>query len=332
MSITVGEYGKQWLETHPREKASTQASYAGTVAWINRDYGPIWGFDGTPGRSGWGIKTAYLTAVCGNRRWARAFAQAYPSRVGCVSAMFTDAMNDGLISSNPFHKLGLKRKRGRKDILPMNHAEISELLVNPRFTKGLSLHEQRVWVALLAMLAYTGIRPSEAFGLKWRDVDIYKNEVTIRRAYVDGHIGPPKNGQVRTVVLPKLASRHLRGVPLRDDNEWVFPTPTWKPYTKANAHPVWDKIRRRHVKKRRASDAERQDALAEARGKPLPDLYELRHYCATYLLDQGVSPEDVAHQLGHTDGGRLVISTYGHPNEQKIRDRIRQGFDNGDDD
>jgi hypothetical protein len=35
------------------------------------------------------------------------------------------------------------------------------------------------------------------------------------------------------------------------------------------------------------------------------DFYELRHFCATHLLELGVSHADVAVQLGHTDGGAL---------------------------
>jgi len=50
--------------------------------------------------------------------------------------------------------------------------------------------------------------------------------------------------------------------------------------------------------------------------------YELRHYCATRLLELGLSPADVAVQLGHTDGGALVMSTYGHPSENAARARI----------
>jgi integrase len=36
------------------------------------------------------------------------------------------------------------------------------------------------------------------------------------------------------------------------------------------------------------------------------DFYELRHFCATRLLELGVSHADVAIQLGHTYGGALV--------------------------
>jgi integrase len=38
-------------------------------------------------------------------------------------------------------------------------------------------------------------------------------------------------------------------------------------------------------------------------GRPTIALHELRHLCATYLLELGLAPADVAVQLGHTDGG-----------------------------
>jgi hypothetical protein len=40
------------------------------------------------------------------------------------------------------------------------------------------------------------------------------------------------------------------------------------------------------------------------------------------LIELGLSPADVAVQLGHTDGGALVMSTYSHPSERQARQRI----------
>jgi integrase len=59
-----------------------------------------------------------------------------------------------------------------------------------------------------------------------------------------------------------------------------------------------------------------------AAGRPDMDFYELRHYCATRLLEAGMSAEDVAVQLGHTDGGVLVRRVYGHPNDVAARERL----------
>jgi integrase len=55
------------------------------------------------------------------------------------------------------------------------------------------------------------------------------------------------------------------------------------------------------------------------------DLYELRHFCAAWLFnDHQLPAQDVAQQLGHTDGGALVQRLYGHPSETLARERIRR--------
>jgi integrase len=44
-------------------------------------------------------------------------------------------------------------------------------------------------------------------------------------------------------------------------------------------------------------------AVRAAFGRPELTPYELRHACATLLLERGLTPEDVAAHLGHKDGG-----------------------------
>jgi hypothetical protein len=47
------------------------------------------------------------------------------------------------------------------------------------------------------------------------------------------------------------------------------------------------------------------------------------------LLERGVTPWDVAIQLGHTDGGQLVMERCGHPTEAGARSRLLAAW--GDD-
>jgi integrase len=58
------------------------------------------------------------------------------------------------------------------------------------------------------------------------------------------------------------------------------------------------------------------------------DAYELRHFCGSHLADLGVSAQDIAHQLGHTDGGRKAQEVYIHTYEDRARDRLRRAFEN----
>jgi integrase len=61
-------------------------------------------------------------------------------------------------------------------------------------------------------------------------------------------------------------------------------------------------------------------------GRPKMEFYELRHICAAHLLELGVSPSDVAVQLGHRDGGVLFMSTYGHPAEDSAREYLKRAY------
>jgi integrase len=36
------------------------------------------------------------------------------------------------------------------------------------------------------------------------------------------------------------------------------------------------------------------------------DPYHLRHFCGSHLADLGCTAQDIAEQLGHTDGGALA--------------------------
>jgi len=134
------------------------------------------------------------------------------------------------------------------------------------------------------------------------------DEVTIRQN-LDGtnQLKAPKNGRVRTVILPPPARDALRDVPSRLDVPWLFTTPRGLRLSKSTLHYYWRPVRARF-------------------GRNDMDFYELRHFCATHLLELGVAHADVAVQLGHTDGGALVMSTYGHPSEDAARSRLKRAF------
>jgi integrase len=88
---------------------------------------------------------------------------------------------------------------------------------------------------------------------------------------------------------------------------WLVVTKRGRRFSKSSLHYYWNPVR-------------------AAFGRPGMDFYELRHFCATHLLELGVSHADVAIQLGHTDGGALVMSTYGHPSEDLARERLKRAY------
>jgi len=150
---------------------------------------------------------------------------------------------------------------------------------------------------LVSVLAYAGLRPGEALGLRWRD--IRERTILVQRSISLGEEADTKTRQHRTVrLLAPLAAdlltwRMAAGRP--EDNELVFPGREGQPWTQA-AYQSW---------RRRAFHRATQAAgLAHARP------YDLRHSFVSLLLHEGRSVICVARQLGHD--ARLTLTRYGH--------------------
>jgi integrase len=108
--------------------------------------------------------------------------------------------------------------------------------------------------------------------------------------------------------VPPGALDAIRQVPPVLHDDYLFHTPRGKRLP--TLHDLWRPV---------------AAAWLVASGRDI-DLYDLRHAAATLYLERGLTPADVAVQLGHTDGGRLVQTLSGHPSEDRARDRLRLAF------
>lgn len=284
---TVAGFVERWLRDFKRPRASTNRTNRYAVERFNSEFG-----------------RRRLAAI--DRLEARAWAQKHRSAARAVRAMYADAIDAGLVRENPFANLRLEQSRGRRDLTVLTAVEVEELA-----DTALEVHGEEYGAEFRAQVlfaAYVGLRPAELFVLERADLDFEGHEVRIRQSLGStGEITLPKNGKPRTVVLPPPAADAVRSFPRRVDHPWLFASKTGKRLTKTSHAYLWREVR---------SSAARRTM----------DFYELRHFCATYLLEQGLSPADVAVQLGHTDGGRLVMELYGHPSEALARERIKQAF------
>lgn len=283
---TCAQFAERWLDDFPRARASTRRTYEYDLKPFVTEFGPL-----------------RLGEV--GRRRARDWAKRNQSALATVRTMFNDALDEDpeVMSSNPFARLGLEQSRGRKDLEVLSSAELDELA-----SAALRVHGSYgpTFRAIVLFAAYVGCRPAELFMLKWSDIE--GDEVRIRESLGNtGEVTLPKNGKTRRVILPPPALDALREMPRRADSPYVFTTKRGKRLSKSSHYYYWQPVR-------------------AAFGRPGMDFYELRHFCATHLLDLGVAHADVAIQLGHTDGGALVMSTYGHPAEEAARERMRQAY------
>ena len=279
-------FAERWVHDYPRPAPATVKTYRYALRKFAED------FRGVP-----------LAKV--DRPSARAWALREPqSNVRVVRSMFTDVINDGLHPGpNPFANMRLEQPRGRKDLIALTESELAALA-----DCALKVHGAfgPAFRAMILFAAYVGLRPGELYVLERSDVGT--DEVVIRQNLDGtGQIKRPKNGKERRVILPPPARAALGDVTAWVDVPWLFATPRGRRFSKGTHLYYWRPVR-------------------AAFGRPTMDFYELRHFCATHLLSLGVSHADVAVQLGHADGGALVMSTYGHPTEDGARERLKRAF------
>jgi integrase len=284
--LTVDEFAELWLARYARPALATRRNYVYALKRFRNEFGSV--------------RLAEL-----DRLTARAWAMQQPhSNVRAVRAMFSDAFNDGIHPGpNPFANMRLEQPRGRKDLVALSESELFELA-----DAAVRVHGDfgSAFRAMVLFAGYVGLRPGEMFALE--RADVRADEVVIRRSLDGaGKIKLPKNNRERVVILPPPARAALADLVPRVDLPWLFVTRRGRRFREGSLTYYWHPVR-------------------AAFGRPEMDFYELRHFCATHLLELGLSPADVAIQLGHTDGGALVMSTYGHPSEDAARERLKCAF------
>jgi integrase len=306
---TIGSFATRWPDDYRRGKAGRLRSDA-TVAH-NWERARRFGRDHRQ-------RTLRSFARTEARRWANA----HPSSVPALRAMFTDAVEDRLADENPSARLGLA-VGGRQDIVVLTRDEVHELARIARAHHGGAFGEEVA--ALILWAAYTCMRPGEIFAARYSllDGDVYdlrrQFNSTLRRET------EPKHNSTGTIYVPEPAQRAVLEKPRRLGDDLMFRSKRGSQFRQESQWRAWDPVRRaftaslpanHHLRERVAADP--QDQL---------DVYELRHFGASYMLNElELEPWVIAEQLRHTDGGRLVLELYGHPDSHKAIDRIRRAY------
>jgi integrase len=163
-----------------------------------------------------------------------------------------------------------------------------------------------------ALMLYLGLRPGEAAGLAWNDIDFDNGTIHIwraRKANRNGSVtvGDTKTpGSIRTLDTPHIVLDALRehrqrqlehaaalGAAWSNNDNLVFTSPSGRP---SDPTTVRNEFRRLITK-------------AKIDGHWTPNL--LRHTAASLMADAGMPIEQVADQLGHKDL-RMLQKHYRH--------------------
>jgi integrase len=141
----------------------------------------------------------------------------------------------------------------------------------------------------VAFAGWLGPRISEAFGLKWQDLDLKLGVVSFRRGFVQGRITPLKTEASRTnLPLPEEVQellRNWRSVTIHGaPSDWVFASP----YTKGK-RPFWpSQLLKTHIK-----------PVAISLGLPDIGWHSFRHTVSAWGKEAGLELEELKTLLRH---------------------------------
>jgi len=173
----------------------------------------------------------------------------------------------------------------------------------PRFLTWEEADELRSWMPehiarIVPIAILTMLRRGEIFGLRDRDVDFEAGSIAVLSQSQDGgRVSTKTRAGRRTVDVGPTALKLLREQQLArtpNDEGLLFPNRSGTPW---NAHNFYAR-----VFKPAASHA----------GKPELTFHDLRHTGASLMIAAGCHVKVIAEQMGHADGGALVLRRYGH--------------------
>jgi integrase len=195
------------------------------------------------------------------------------------------------LDSNPARGIRKPSQRRTSVVRPLSPQTVEAIRMH------LLDHDHQLDATVVSVLAYAGLRPGEAIGLRWHDVG--ERTLLVERSVAFGQLKSTKTGKTRSVRLlaplaEDLAAWHeatLRPGP----TDLIFPSPDGSP---------WNADRARNWRKRTFAEA------AEAAGVPKARPYDLRHSFVSLLIAQGASVVEVASQAGHAP--TMALDTYTH--------------------
>lgn len=276
VTITVEQWLAHYIEHRTLER-STRAEYR---SYLKNDIALS-------------IGSIPLTALTSDdvARWVQAMSAKSASGRGgrnkfvLLSSALNTAVKAGHISTNP--AVGQRLPRSEKlDMVCLTHAEFAKLLAEIK----------EPWRPLVEFLVASGARWGEATALRPADVDQDAGTVRISRAwkrtYQKGgyELGPPKTRKsVRTINVPQtvLAKLDYSG-------EFLFTNRLG-----------------RQVRPNDFRDRVWRPAVAAAGLNPAPRIHDLRHTCASWMIQSGVPLPVIQAHLGH-ENITTTVDVYGH--------------------
>lgn len=218
-----------------------------------------------------------------------------------LRAIYRRATSRDEVAVNPTLKLDLPAVRARRERVarPQEAAALID---------ALSLTDRALWATAL----YAGLRRGELRALRWSDIDLTSNLITVERSWdaVAGPIEPKSRSGRRRVPLSNTLRRHLLSHRLQQGSRegLIFTSRTGRPFDPATA-------------------AARARKAWQAAGLEPIGLHECRHTYASFMIAAGVNAKALSSYMGHASI-TITLDRYGHlmPGNENEADQLLDSY------
>jgi integrase/recombinase XerD len=152
--------------------------------------------------------------------------------------------------------------------------------------------------AIVSLLAYGGLRISEALNLKMKDFNVISREITVQ----DGKGSKTRtvfmNDKVKTALQSWLKEREKQAI----ENEYVFVSNRNKRLDRTTVNKLFKEYE-------------------EKLGKEISP-HDLRHFFCSHAISKGMSVHEVANQAGHSNIHTTLL--YTNPSKDELINKMNQ--------
>ncbi len=198
------------------------------------------------------------------------------------------AVSDKIISENPVHEVP-RAKHQKPPLDPFSRDEAEAIIAD------IARHYPEQVYNMVEAWFFTGLRTSEVLGLRWPNVDLRSEKMTVAEVIVGGlQKNSTKTNVARDVLLNSRAlraiNRQAKHTRITGDHVWSAPRSgiPWKSEQVFRRHYWIPCLKRLGIRYRRP--------------------YNMRHTYATMMLMAGMTPAFCARQLGHSI--EMFLRTY----------------------
>jgi integrase len=293
--VTFADYAAEWIEGY--QGRTSRGIRPETLADYRRDLGLT--ADGNPSGDGalafFGRMQLATIEPRDVKRYAATLAErglapgSVRNLLAPVRALLATAFEEGLIRSNA--------AAGLRVVQRIEHdAEAQAKALTEEELRELLAEIPDEWREFFELLAQTGLRIGEAVALTWKDIDLGKQRLIVRKRLYRGRMDAPKSRYGRrTIPLSRGLTQalwRLRG-PAAPDEAPVFPSKNGGFLDPSN-------VAARVLK-----------PAARRAGVPWVGFHTFRHTCATMLFRHGLNAKQAQMWLGHHSPA-FTLATYVH--------------------